>query len=284
MKCIKGFLQRIDVFGVPYSFKYKKHEKYNTSLGGFISLLFIVAVLIFGIYFFIPFYNRKNFSIIYYSMNMPVTEIIKLSESKASLAIGIECPFEEKTQVSGKDLFDLQFAYIVYTTDHEGKKNKVKNKLSSHPCTYADFYNNFNDSFDFAGLNQFECLDKKDNSLQGIYSDEVFSYYEFSMVSKNDSAAPIKPYINSVFIQLNPTLFLKMNVFFKNQYFNNDDFLFFIFDEEGETTTHTLFSRLEEYSLYKGLDRGTVIPKNNIKYANIYISYYVNYFKHYYHS
>ena len=303
MKCIKGFLQRIDVFGVPYSFKHKKHEKYNTSLGGFISLLFIVAVLIFGIYFFIPFYNRKNFSIIYYSMNMPVTEIIKLSESKASLAIGIECPFEEKTQVSGKDLFDLQFAYIVYTTDHEGKKNKVKNKLSSHPCTYADFYNNFNDSFDFAGLNQFECLDKKDNSLQGIYSDEVFSYYEFSMVSKNDSAAllqkidrylteqdcklqlyytditidfddykePIKPYINSVFIQLNPTLFLKMNVFFKNQYFNNDNFLFFVFDEEGETTTHTLFSRLEEYSLYKGLDRGTVIPKNNIKYANIYM-------------
>jgi len=40
---------------------------------------------------------------------------------------------------------------------------------------------------------------------------------------------------------------------------------------EVETTTHTLFSRLEEYSLYKGLDRGTVLPKDNAKYANIYI-------------
>ena len=302
MKYIKGFLQKIDVFGVPYSFKYKKNEKYNTSLGGFILLLFIINILVIGIYYFIPFYNRKNFSIIYYSMNMPVTDTIKLSESQANFAIGLACPFEEKTQVSGKDLFDLQLTYIIYTTDRDGKKNKDKQKLSTHPCNYADFYNNFNDTFDFMGLNQFECLDKKDNSLQGIYTDEVFRYYEFSVVSKNDSIdlfqkidrylteqdcrlelyytdvtidfdnykEPIKPYINSVFIQLNPTLFLKMNVYFKNQYFNNDNFLLFVFDEE-ETTIHTLFSRIEDYSLYKGLDRGVAQPNENTKYANIYI-------------
>jgi hypothetical protein len=236
-------------------------------------------------------------------MNMPVTDTIKLSESKASFAIGLECPFEKKTQVSGKDLFDLQLTYIVYTKDHEGNKNKAKNILSSHPCNYADFYNQYNDSFDFVNLNQFECLDKKDNSLQGIYADEIFSYYEFSVVSKNDSIdlfrkidrylteqdcklqlyytditidfdnykEPIKPYVNSVFIQLNPTLYLKMNVFFKNQYFNDDNFLFFVLDEEGEPTIHTLFSRIEEYSLYKGLDRGAALPNDNTRYANIYI-------------
>ena len=84
MKCIRGFLQKIDVFGVPYSFKHNKNEKYNTSLGGFIFFVFIILVLIVGIYYFIPFYNRKNFSLIYYSMNMPVTDTIKLSESKAN--------------------------------------------------------------------------------------------------------------------------------------------------------------------------------------------------------
>ena len=303
MKYIKGFLQKIDVFGVPYSFKYKKNEKYNTSLGGFILLLFIITILVIGIYYFIPFYNRKNFSIIYYSMNMPVTDTIKLSESQANFAIGLACPFEEKTQVSGKDLFDLQLTYIIYTTDRDGKKNKDKQKLSTHPCNYADFYNNFNDTFDFMGLNQFECLDKKDNSLQGIYTDEVFRYYEFSLVSKNDSVdlfqkidrylteedcrlelyytdvtidfdnyeEPIKPYINSVFAQLNPTFFLKMNVYFKNQYFNNDNFLLFVSDENKETTIHTLFSRVEDYSLYKGLDRGVTLTNDNTKYANIYI-------------
>ena len=39
---------------------------------------------------------------------------------------------------------------------------------------------------DFMSLNKFKCLDKKDNSLQGIYTDEVFSYYEFSVISKNE--------------------------------------------------------------------------------------------------
>ena len=192
MKCIRGFLQKIDVFGVPYSFKYKKRERYNTSLGGFIFCLFIVGVLIFGIYYFIPFYSRKNYSIIYYSMNMPVTDSIKLSESKASFAIGLACPFEEITQVSGKDLFDLQLSYIIYTTDHEGRKNKVKQRLSSHPCNYSDFYNNYNDTFDYMKLNQFECLDKKDDALRGIYTDEVFKYYEFSVLSKNDSVELFK--------------------------------------------------------------------------------------------
>ena len=143
-------------------------------------------------------------------------------------------------------------------------------------------------------------MDKKDNSIQGIYADEIFSYYEFTVLSKNNSVdlfqkidkylteqdcklqlyytditidyddykEPIKPYLNAIFIQLNPTLFLKMNVYFKNQYFNND---LFVFDEEAQTTTHTLFSRKEEYSLYKGLDRGKDLPKDYEKYANIYI-------------
>ena len=304
MKCFKGFLQKIDIFGVPYTFKHKNNEKYGTSLGGFILILFIIAVFVIGIYYFIPFYNRKNFSIIYYSMNMPITDTIQLSESKANFAIGLACPLEAKTQVSGKDLFDLKLTYIVYTTDHNGIKTKVKHNLSTHQCNYADFYNEYNDTFDFMSLSQFECLDKIDNSIQGIYTDEVFRYYEFSVVSKNDSVelfrtidkylteqdcrlelyytditidlnnynSPIKPYINSVFIQLNPTLFLKMNVYFKNQYFNDDNFLLFVFDEEEEKTTiHTLFSRLEDYSLYKGLNRGVDLPYNNINYANIYI-------------
>ena len=302
MRCFKRFLQKIDVFGVPYSFKHKNNEKYNSSLGGFIFFLFILLVLVVGIYYFIPFYNRKNFSLIYYSMNMPVTDTIKLSESKANFAIGLACPLEQKTQVSGKDLFDLQLTYIVYTTDRNGIKTKSRQSLTTHLCNYADFYNNFNDTFDFMKLNQFECLDKKDNSIQGIYTDEVFRYYEFSVVAKNDSIdlfrtidkylteqdcrlelyytdvtidfdnykEPIKPYINSVFIQLNPTLFLKMNVYFKNQYFNNDNFLLFVFDE-AESTIHTSFSRIEEYSLYKGLDRGVEQPHNNMKYANLFI-------------
>ena len=67
-----------------------------------------------------------------------------------------------------------------------------------------------------------------------------------------------------------------MNVYFKNQYFNNDNFLLFVFDEEQKTTIHTLFSRIEDYSLYKGLDRGVSLPYENTKYANIYCKNHLN--------
>ena len=43
---------------------------------------------------------------------------------------------------------------------------------------------------------------------------------------------PIKQYLNEIFIQLNPTLFIKRNMFYMNQYFTNDDYLLFIFGDE----------------------------------------------------
>ena len=302
MKTIRNIFKKVDVFGVPFSFKHKEDDKYTTSLGGFIFILFLIAVFVIGIYYFIPFYNRKNFQIIYYSMNMPTTDEIKLSESKANFAIGFDCPLESKTQLKGEDLLDLDLNYIIYTKDHSGAKKKDKFHLDSHYCRYDDFYNNYNDTMDFMSLNKFKCLDKKDNSLQGIYTDEVFSYYEFSVISKNENSEtfqnidkylteadcrleiyytditidydnyedPIQPYINSVFIQLDPTLFIKMNVYFMNQYFDNDNYLFFVFDEE-DPIIHTLFSRTEEYALYKGLKRDENEPSDKNYYGKIYI-------------
>ena len=177
MKAIKRFLKKIDVFAVPLVFKYKNNDKYYTSLGGFIFLLFLISTLVIVIYYFIPFYNRKNFSIIYYSMNMPDTESIILTESKANFAVGLACPYSQKLGVEGKELFDLSLNYIIYTTDQNGNKEKVKYPLTTHSCAYEDFYNNFNDTVKLMNLSQFECLDKKDNALQGIYTDEVFTYY-----------------------------------------------------------------------------------------------------------
>ena len=95
-------------------------------------------------------------------------------------------------------------------------------------------------------------------------------FYTDITIDFDDYKDPIKPYINSLFVQLDPTLFLKMNAFFSNQYFENDNYLLFVFNEE-EPTIHTLFSRYEEWSLYKGLDRGNSKPKDYNTYAKIYI-------------
>ena len=77
-KDIKKSFKFIDLFAVPFSFRYKKENTYSTLLGGIFSFIFCLTSVGFGIYYFIPFYNNKNFSINYYTINMPHTEPIKL--------------------------------------------------------------------------------------------------------------------------------------------------------------------------------------------------------------
>jgi len=302
MKKIKNFLRKIDLFGAPFNFKYKKHEKYSSSLGGLIIVLFTILTLTFGIYYLIPFLNRKNLSIIYYTMNLPKTEQIKLQDSKAVFAIGLDC--DSNGRFKADDVFNLESRYVIYTKNTEGGYDKDKQLLPSHYCKYKDFYNKYNTSFDYLRLKGYQCLNNYSQTLEGIYSGQVFSYYEFSVNAKNTSKVafdsvdeylmendcklqivytditielsnykePIKPFLNSFFIQLNPILFIKRNVYFMNQYLYDDDQLLTIFNEEQKPKEmETLFSRYEEYSLYLGLDRESTRPKNFINYAKIYV-------------
>jgi len=115
---------------------------------------------------------------------VPISETIRLNYSKVNLAIGLECPLDEKTHLKAKDLFDLKINYVIYSSSGNGKKNKDKTELTTHSCSKADFYNN--DTVDFTNIHELECLNITDNSIQGIYTDEVFTYYEFSLLAKND--------------------------------------------------------------------------------------------------
>ena len=302
MKAIKKMLKKVDVFGVPFSFRYKNEERYSTSLGGFFFIIFLLIVPVVGIYYLIPFINRKNYNLVYYSMNLPTAERIQLKESKAVFAIGFDCYTDEDTGINAEDILNLDFKYITYIKDKTGKRTKIVENLSTHICNYEDFYNQYNDELDSINLKTLRCLDKIDHKIEGIFADEVFSYYEFSVSSKIDSEEnfnsinnyltrndckfviyyidntiyfdeyknPIKPFLDSTFIQLNPALIMKMNVYFMNQYFYDDNLLLFNLDE-NKPIIKTSYSRQETYSLYKGLNRFVSKSYDYKIYSKIYI-------------
>ena len=298
MKDIKKFLKKLDLFGVNLNFKYQANDTYTTSLGGLFILIFGLVALSFGIYNFIPFIKRKNLNIIYYTMNIAKTEQIKFKDSKALFNIGFHC--DENNGFKVRNIFDLDSKFVIYKKDLSGKSTKIKEKVPWHYCTYEDFYYKYNDSVDFLELDKFQCLDDYDRTVQGIFSDIIFSYYEFSLTSKNKTKEnhdqiyeylskndckleiyytditidlenykePIKPFINSVFIQLNPTLNIKKNIYFMNQYLYNDDSMIAVFgDNDKPNQIETLFSRYEEYALYMGLE----FNESNTEYAKIFI-------------
>ena len=298
MKDIKKFLKKLDLFGVNLNFKYKENDTYTTALGGLFILMFGILALSFGIYNFIPFIKRKNLSIIYYTMNIAKTEQVKFKESKAMFNIGFQC--EEKNGFSVKNIFNLDSRFVIYHKDLQGNNTKDKEELAWHYCNYEDFYYKYNESFDFLGLDKFQCLNDYDRTIQGIFSDRVFSYYEISLTSKNKSQEnfdqiyqylskndcklviyftdvtidltdynePIKPVLNIIFIQLDPTLNIKRNIYFMNQYLYDDDSMLAVFEEtEKPRRIETLFSRYEEYALYMGFQYNP----NNTEYAKIFL-------------
>jgi len=235
-------------------------------------ILFLVLVLAFGIYYFIPFTKRKNYAIVYYSMNLEVTEEVNIFQSESNFDVGINCEDNKNEKLSVSDLLDLKSNYILYAKHSNGTYQKYPKGLKTHKCQYEDFYNKYNKQMDYLGLSKFECLDKREGTIQLIYVDQIFSYFEFTVQSKNDLELtkldkflfendcklqiiymdiifdldnykePIKQYLNEIFIQLNSTLFIKRNMFYMNQYFANDNYLLFVFGDE-ESDSKPLYSR-----------------------------------------
>ena len=144
MKSLKNFLRAIDIYGIIYSFKYKGKEKYQTILGGFIILLFLILALIVGIYYFIPFINRKNYAIVYYTMNLAATEEVNLFQSESNFAVGLVCEDNKNEKLSVHDLLDLKSKYILYVKNKNGTYHKIQKNIKKHQCNYADFYNKYN--------------------------------------------------------------------------------------------------------------------------------------------
>ena len=303
MKDIKRLLTKIDIFGINFTFRYKGNETYQTATGGFFLVLFLIAVIVMGIYYFIPFVNRKNYTIVYYTMNLAATEEVSLFASESNFAFGLSCENNNKETKKIEDLLYIQTKYVYYIKNMDGTFYKDPRELQTNKCTYADFYNKYNSQFDYLSLSKLECMQNKDITVQGIYADQIFSYFEFTVLSKNDSKEltdeierfllhndcklrfvytdiiidldnyenPVDQYLNEMFIQLNPTLFIKKNVYFMNQDFSNDNYLMFVIGDGDKPETKPLYSRYEEYSLYKGLNRYSTKPDEYTHYSKMYI-------------
>ena len=303
MRTLKKYLSKIDIFGINFTFKYREKEVYQTAMGGFIFFLFLIALIVMGIYYFIPFVNRKNYTIVYYTMNLASTEEVHLFSSESNIAYGLSCEENEDETKKIEDLLYLETKYVYFIKNLDGSYKKEPRNLVTKKCTYNDFYNKYNSQFDYLGLSNFECMQDKDMSVQGIYADQIFSYFEITAKSINASKEltdeierfllqndckftfvytdiiidldnyknPTAQYLNEIFVQLNPTLFIKRNVYFINQDFSNDDYLMFVIGEEDAPVTMPLYSRYEEYGVYKGLNRFETHPDEYDHYSKIYI-------------
>ena len=294
---VKKFFEFIDLFYVPISFRYKKEDSYSTCIGGIFSFILIILITAFGIYYFIPFVNRENYSLYYYTINLNQTEEINLRKSKAALAFGFECSNKANAElykeISIEDLLELKAKYVFYKNKGIDKKNLA---INIHNCNISDFYDDENliKSISKNRMNELKCLDNLDQIIKNRYQDkhDNFTYYQIDVNAKNDVpklqirnflldndckielyyidakievedySEPIKHFLNEIFLQLDTDLDLRMNNYFMNEYFESDNELFF--PGKSSQKINNLFSRMEQYFLHK-----TDTEENS--YAKIYI-------------
>ena len=300
---IKRVIRWFDFFGESFTFRYKDEDKHSTLLGGIICIMFFTIFISYFIYNFIPFIKRENFTLQYYTMNLNNTEHMLLAEPPTAFAFGL-MDDNNDTNNNILDLFVLNIKYV------ECPKGKQKNKspINKNYCDKTNFHNLHQKLYDNLKIDNFNCIPKNNleiNDIKGIFTDDLFTYYEISVESKykdnethnkliNDYLIkydcklqfyytdvtinltnlknPISSFFNTIFLQLNPTLIQKKNIFFMNYHLYDDNSFFHIFGKEEERIYKTTgLSKEENYALYKGLDRAENKPDDYEIYAKMFI-------------
>ena len=300
---IKRVIRWFDFFGESFTFRYKDEDKHSTLLGGIICIIFFTIFISYFIYNFIPFIKRENFTLQYYTMNLNNTEHMLLAEPPTAFAFGL-MDDNNDTNNNISDLFVLNIKYV------ECPKGKQKNKslINKNYCDKTNFHNLHQKLYDNLKIDNFNCIPKNNleiNDIKGIFTDDLFTYYEISVESKykdnethnkliNDYLIkydcklqfyytdvtinltnlknPISSFFNTIFLQLNPTLIQKKNIFFMNYHLYDDNSFFHIFGKEEERIYKTTgLSKEENYALYKGLDRAENKPDDYEIYAKMFI-------------
>ena len=297
-KKLKNIIKKFDYFAVHLNFRYKSKDKYHTLTGGITFIIYIIFIIIFLLFNLSSFIKRKSMNIISLNMKLHETDKINLAKTNLSFAYNIRCG-GNSTEKQMQELFELKLVYIDMTKE-KGIETKNKIKVESDFCNNSNFYNNFNESMESIDLYSYYCpINLSYINLEGQYSDEHFRYLEFSLKAKKTSPNdfdtyyhlfsnydcklviyyidnainvfnyynPVEQYIDIIFLQIDPTRFLKLNTFFILQHFKSYENLLF---DIGKNKIYPKYNRQEKYNLYKGLDRFKLTPDDFEYFAKIY--------------
>ena len=308
IKFIQEFFKWFDSSGTPFTFTYNSEGAYATVLSGIILFLYIIGAILFLIGGLIPFFKKENFTLHYYTMNLEKTEVLDFSDKSTSFAFGLSCRNENKTK-EAEELLDLYFGYV--SRRHE-RFDLLLNFSYFHICKPEDFRSELYNYYVELGLKNYYCLNKDqifNYTFKGIFTDDNFEYFYIDIYSKDNSEQhyekintllmqndcklqyyytdtilniddyqnPITYFMDSMFLQLNPQLYMKKNIYYLNYHlYNYSSFIhdldwFSLFkSNDPEPIDQVGLSRTYDYFEFKGMNRTKEIqdPK---EYARIYI-------------
>ena len=294
-----NFITYLDFFGKNFNFKYKLHESYKNFMGGIISLIFLILVIIHTLISSIIFFNKEKTSINYYDSQISKTDSISFQNYSYGIGFLGSCDNNETNELFS-NLFSYDFKFVTITKNNNSIEKK-RYPINTHLCTYSDFYYNSLESLDLMEvIGTYFCPDLLNYTMKGIYNDEEFSYYEITIYAKYTNEEYYKEYYNllinndckfhvvfpiisinmdnylypfkynlfDLFLQLNPITYSKRNIFYKVQTFKNFHHYFF---DVYDINYYLDYSLYDDYNLYKSKERFSNQYIDYDKFAKIYL-------------
>ena len=293
---VHRLIKYFDFFGTNFNLRYKGYKRYKSFTGGIIFILFMIAIIIFSLISLISFFKRYNMTIIYYDMQISPTD--NISFHNYSYGVGFLGSCDSNQNFS--ELFEYDLNYVIMNNSKVDKP-KQRFKIGIHLCNYSDFYNKSSQTLDLMGVNGiYYCPDVNNNNIQGIYTDEIFSYLELTLRAKYieedyfdlyynlltgydcklhiffpmtiiNMYNHLKPFdydLYDLFLQLSPISFVKRNVFYKIQKFDSAESYFF---DTFKTKYFLDYSRYDDFNLYKSTNRFKSKVDDFEKFARVYL-------------
>jgi hypothetical protein len=291
-------LKNLDYFGVQLNFQYKDQQKYRSIFGGVVFILFFGFSLTYMLINFQNFIDRKIMNLVYNEGFKEYAPEINFDNYTIKFAVGLDVG--DPTLLPNLYKY-LQIEFVSIATEKtNGVLKKTKTPIPLQPCNYSHFYNSFNSTFDSLGLSSLFCPDLRNVSVKGIYTDDEFNYFVFTVSLKKqwhdntqearkfftdyeiksiiyyidtsisvwDYAKPIQNYLNNKFLTVDWQFFKKLNMDFMTLGFSSDDNILFR-DEQSKDLA--VIDTYEQYFDHISEDRMITKQRDYNSFSKIFI-------------
>ena len=185
-----SILKNIDIYGIQFPLHYQNEKEFSTRISIIMSLISIVFISSFLIYYFIILFQKKDFSIIMSSS----TEITLIDFSKLPILVAIKGK-NEYIELNNS-IFEIKAEIVNHISNEKNESKREINKLEFENCSIyfsklnekeitsiENYVNNLN-------INKYICLKSGQNiSFNGRFGDSLngFSILEIAIHKCNSS-------------------------------------------------------------------------------------------------
>ena len=207
---MKSFLTKIDVYGTKFHFFTFNKLKFQTSIGGLLTIIIYLMTIILIYIFGKDFFYRKN-PVYTFSTISENYEKISLTKEKVTIAFRLED--NNGFSLNMTNYFYPIITYYVYEPDNEKyHQYSYEERIEIRKCVNKDFENDENNNL-LEMYGDLFCVDLKDRKFGGSWNNDFLYYFDVSLYSCKDGQNYYNNNTDCISLSYLNNLFLKEEIY-----------------------------------------------------------------------